>query len=93
MFAASMEAPSYGASKLPFAIRHRPTLYATKFALCWIPPSLFRVVVVIRALIAFAIVSVFRDRAQDLKRTWIKRLVMSASDPKRTSARRSTTCV
>jgi hypothetical protein len=34
MFAASMEAPSYGASKLPFAIRHRPTVYATKFASC-----------------------------------------------------------
>jgi hypothetical protein len=34
MFAASMEAPSYGASKLPFAIRHRPTLYVTKFASC-----------------------------------------------------------
>jgi hypothetical protein len=29
------------------------------------PPSLFWVVVVIRALIAFAIVSVFRDRGQD----------------------------
>jgi hypothetical protein len=34
MFAASMEAPSYGASKLPFAIRHRLTVYATKFASC-----------------------------------------------------------
>jgi hypothetical protein len=34
MCAASMEAPSYGASKLPFAIRHRPTLYVTKFASC-----------------------------------------------------------
>jgi hypothetical protein len=29
------------------------------------PPSLFQVVVVIRALIAFAIISVFPDRAQD----------------------------
>jgi hypothetical protein len=29
------------------------------------PPSLFRVVVVIRALVVFAIVSVFRNRAQD----------------------------
>ena len=32
MLAASMEAPSYGASRLPFTIRHRPTLYVTKFA-------------------------------------------------------------
>jgi hypothetical protein len=67
MFAASMEAPSYGASKLPFAIRHRPTLYVTKFTSCVgsSPLSLFRVVVVIRALVVFAIVSVFRDRTQD----------------------------
>ena len=34
MLAASMEAPSYGASRLPFTIRHRPTLYVTKFASC-----------------------------------------------------------
>jgi hypothetical protein len=33
MLAASMEAPSYGASRLPFTIRHRPTVYVTKFAI------------------------------------------------------------
>src|SRR5215469_3355011 len=40
MLAASMEAPSYGASRLPFTIRHRPTLYVTKFAPCgWVSIS------------------------------------------------------
>src|SRR5215471_3984591 len=40
MLAASMEAPSYGASRLPFTIRHRPTLYVTKFASCgWVSIS------------------------------------------------------
>ena len=34
MLAASMEAPSYGAARLPFTIRHRPTLYVTKLASC-----------------------------------------------------------
>jgi hypothetical protein len=40
MLAASMEAPSYGAPRLPFTIRHSPTLYVTKFASCgWISIS------------------------------------------------------
>jgi len=67
MFAASMEAPSYGASKLPFAIRHRPTLYVTKFASC-VGSSPFRYSgssLLSARWLRFAIVSVFPDRAQD----------------------------
>jgi hypothetical protein len=67
MFAASMEAPSYGASKLP-AVRHptQTNIIRNQIRLPVLdPPSLFRLVVVIRALVTFAIVSVFRDRAQD----------------------------
>ena len=56
---------TYGASKLPFAIRHRPTLYVTKFASCVGSPFVIPDRVVIRALVTFAIVPVFRDRAQD----------------------------
>jgi hypothetical protein len=66
MFAASMEAPSYGASKLPFAIRHRPTVYATKFASCVGYPLRYSGSSFLSARwVTFAIISVFPDRAQD----------------------------